>query len=919
MSVEIGRMYALLLLPLLVAFIYFSVKRLSSFGRRENVIIISRILIFILLIIGFADITINIKGKNISTVFLLDVSDSVGDFKSEGVKFINKSLAEIPKNNRAGVIVFGDDAKVDKIINKSSEYKSIKSTPVTTATNIQEAIEGSITLFPKGSAKRIVLITDGEENQGDILKTIPLITEQKIDLKVFKVQNAISNEVYIDNVKVPDNISIGEEFSVVTTIESNIQTKAKITLFSGRDVKGQENVELQKGKNTFVFKDIQTSGGFKGYRVLVEAEGDTNKANNEYSCFTNVISKPKILLIEGTPGDASGVIEILNSTNSDYKLISPKIAPQNLNEMLEYKSIIMCNVHGDDLNKRFMENVDKYVKDYGGGMVTFGGEDSYALGEYKNTPLEKVLPVNMDKKGKNEVPKISLTLVIDHSGSMSGGEGQTSKLTLAKEAASNAVDNLRESDEIGLITFDDTYQWVVPQQQVKDKNSIKESIAGIKEGGGTSIYPALKAGVDAQLKSDAKIKHVILLTDGQDGLSIDKYRDVLEVAKKNNITISTVSVGQDANGSLLGHLANEGSGRSYHTDVFTDIPRIFAKEILLSAGTYIQNEEFTPKLLSNHEIMNGVLTDGGMPTLMGYIGTSRKDKAIEILTSSHDEPVLAAWQYGIGKTVSWTSDINGEWSKNFLTWNKGGQLIKNMIYWTIPDYSDNGKLAITQSGNEAVVEFYNEKLSSNGKVTGVYNSEEGKSGDFNLTEIEPGKFRGNVPLNELGFYTFNVREEIEGKVQNSYTGAFSLQYSEEFKFNRNKGKIDTVVEEVQGKFITKPEEVFKGAVNESYKRWNISIAMLIIAIMLFLADIAYRRLNLDLLAYIDSLRIGEKIQNIKENKKKVDKEEININKEKKEEDRSKIKVKKKKEKAEKIIIEKIDTSELLKKKKDREG
>lgn len=913
MSIEITRLYALILIPLVFAFVYYTTKKFGSFSKRDRVVIISRVMIFILLILAFADITINIKGKNIATVFLFDVSDSVGDFKKEGIKFIDKSLKNIPKNNRAGVVVFGDDSQVDKIINRSEEYKSIKSTPITTATNIQEAIEGSISLFPKGSAKRIVLITDGEENQGDILKTIPLITEQQIDLKVYKVVNSQGNEVYVDNVKVPDNISIGEEFSVVTTIESNIQTKAKITLFSGREVKGEENVELQKGKNTFVFKDVQNTGGFKGYRVLVEAEDDSNMGNNEYSCFTNVISKPKILLIEGNSGDGAGITEVLKTTNSDFKTISPKSAPQNLNEMLEFKTIILSNVYADDLNKRFMDNVETYVKDYGGGLITFGGKDAYALGEYKDTPLEKVLPVNMDKKGKNEIPKISLTLIIDHSGSMSGAPGETSKLTLAKEAASNAVDNLRSTDEIGLIAFDDKFEWVVPKQQVKEKIDIKESIAGIDNGGGTSIYPALKAGVESQIKSDAKIKHVILLTDGQDGFGIENYSDIIEKLEKNNITLSTVSVGQDSNGMLLNYLADRGKGRSYHTDLYTDIPRIFAKEVLLSAGTYIQNEEFIPKLLSNHEIMNGVLSDSSLPTLLGYIGTSRKDKAIEILTSSHDEPILAAWQYGIGRSVSWTSDINGEWSKNYLTWNKGAQLFKNMIYWTIPEYNDSGKLSITQNGNKAVVEFYNDKLQDNTKVTGIYNGESGKNGEFNLSQVEPGKFKGTVPLNDLGFYTFNVREELDGRVNNSYTGAFSLQYSEEFKFNKNKAKLDTIVEEVGGSFITKAEEVFQGSIKESYKRWNVTITALVLAIILFLLDIAYRRLNLDISKYAGKLKENIDIQIQKHKEKGVVneiKEErvIKSNKPKK----AKIIVEKKKS------IQKIDTNVLLNKKKDRE-
>lgn len=873
MDVEITRSYALLLIPIILLFMYLILKRLKRIVRKDKLILISRIIILILLVIGISDITLNLKGENVSTVFLLDVSDSMSGFKNEGIKFIDNALKEIPKNNQAGVVVFGDNASIDKFMGVSKEYKQIKSAPNVNATDIEEAINSSLSLFDKGAAKRIVLISDGEENQGDVLKSIPVINKENIDLKVYKIENAIGDEVYVEDVKVPDNISIGEEFSVVIKIQSNVQTKAKLTLFSGRDKKGDQEVELQKGTNTFVFKDVQTIGGFKSYRVLIEPEKDSNKSNNEYSCFTNVISKPNILVLEGTAGSGAGVSETLKSANSEFSMISAAGAPTTLNELLEYKTIVLADVHVDDLNKGFMDNIEAYVKDYGGGVVTFGGENSYALGGYKDTPLEKILPVDMDKKGKNEVPQISISLVIDKSGSMSSGDSSISKLTLAKEAAMNSLDNLRTTDEINVIAFDDKYQEVVERQKVQDKEKIKEMIAGITQGGGTSIYPALEQAYNDQKQSSSKIKHIILLTDGQDSFGISNYEELIENMNREGITLSTVSVGEDADNSLLGILAEMGKGRTYHSDKYTDIPRIFAKEVLVSSGTYIINEEFTPKIASNHEILNGVLVDNSLPTLFGYVGTSIKDKAIEILSSNNDEPILAANQYGLGRTVSWTSDINGQWSKNLLSWSKGAQLIKNAIYWTIPDLSDEGKVSIIQSGNEAVVEFYSDSVKDGSKINGVYNSEDGESGELELTQDEPGRFVGRVKLNDLGFYTFNIREESNETVLNNYNGAFSLQYSDEYKFNKNKDKIDTLVSEVKGSFINKPKEVFTSEYKNSYKHINLTVPALIGAMLLFLLDIAYRRLNLDLKKYFNKFKIRFNINKVKFNRNILNKKE----------------------------------------------
>ncbi|WP_305084203.1 VWA domain-containing protein, partial [uncultured Clostridium sp.] len=327
MKLNIGNLYFIILIPILIFFIYYSIKKFKIGNKNDILILISRIIIFTLLVLSFANITISIRGKNISTVFLLDVSESISSFKGSGEDFINSALEIMPKGNKAGVVLFGDNAKVDKIIDNKSFYKPLNSSPVSTATNIQSAVETAITLFEDGTSKRIVLITDGEENKGDILKSVPLINAENIDLKVYKVTEKSGDEIYIDNITIPDNISIGEEFSVKIDVEANYNTSAKLTLFSGREKVGEQTVEVKKGSNSFVFRDVQNSGGFKNYRVTIEAEGDTNKINNEYSAYTNVVDKPNILIINGVKGDSKALEEILKNGGANIKTISPNSSP----------------------------------------------------------------------------------------------------------------------------------------------------------------------------------------------------------------------------------------------------------------------------------------------------------------------------------------------------------------------------------------------------------------------------------------------------------------------------------------------------------------------------------------------------------------------------------------------------------------
>ena len=885
MKIELGNILFIVLIPIIFAFMLYSYKKFKPFSKNQKKIFITRIVIYVLLILSLANISVKIKGRNITTIFLLDSSESASEFKNLGKEFIANSILEMPKGNKAGVVLFGLDTKLDQGISKSKEYKSLGEVPIVTSTDIESAIERAYSLFDKNTSKRIVLITDGEENNGDMLKSIPIINNNNIDFKVLEITKQSKDEVYVDKITVPDNTAVEEEFTVTIDIKSNVQTNATISLFSGRVKVSDQNVTLQKGNNTFVFRDKQLTGGFKSYRVLVEAENDNLKINNEGTTFTNVKDKPYILVVNGINGGEEEISKILKEGGANVKVINPAAAPSNLNEFLEYKTVVLNNVHIDDLPKGFVNNVKSYVKDYGGGIVTFGGEDAYALGGYKDTELEEVLPIYMDKRGKNEVPGISINLVIDKSGSMSSETGSgISNLTLAKEAAIKALENLREVDDISVISFDDKYNFVVPLQKITDRSSIEDLILGISLGGGTSIYPSLEQGYYTQMESTAKIKHTILLTDGQDGYAYENYMDLLNNFNMNNITLSTVAVGTEADRNLLSSLAQVGGGRSYYTDIYTDIPRIFAQEVLLSAGTYVLNEEFTPKILTTHEILSGVKTSDGIPSLLGYIGTAIKENAVEILSSNNDEPVLAAWEYGIGRAVSFTSDITGEWSSNYINWDYGPQLFKNMVYYTIPNYSGEGTLDIYQEGSMAKIDFYSDVVNKDSKVNGIYTDENGEGGSFELIQTEPGKYTAQVPLSSLGFYNFNVREELNGEVESNYNGALAMQFSEEYKFNENNDKLDVVVKDTNGTFITTPEEVFLGKFENNYKTINLTNPLLLIALILFLIDVAYRRLNLVFdISFIKKI-INKKMDDINAKKAKKDKEK-EIKKEKLDEEK----------------------------------
>lgn len=842
MNIVIENLYGLICIPFVLLFLWWSSNKQKGTVLAKG-FIVSRIVICSLLIAALCGISLQVVGKNVATVFLLDVSDSMRDFREEGTQFIQQALEELPKNHKASVIVFGADSQMDKFLDTSKMYNKISATPISSATNIEQALQSALAYLPEEANKEIILLSDGQENEGDMLKVAQLIQTANVDFKVYKVGHESHHEVYIDELKVPETIYKGESFSVTTKVISNVETKAKLTLLSGTEKKSEQWVDLEVGENTFVFKDIQTTGGFKNYKVSIVADEDYEMSNNEYTCFTNVEDAPQVLIIEGKVGEGAGIEVTLKQMGGNYKVTLPEGAPTSLEELLTYQGIVLSNVFIGDLPQGFLDYIEPYVKSYGGALIVTGGDDAYALGGYEGTVLEEILPVDMHKKGQMAMPDVSLCLVIDQSGSMGSEMGGASKLGLALQASAAVVDYLDEKDEISVISFDDSYKKVIERQKVVDKDEIKGLIYGIGVNGGTSIYPALEAAFDIQMQSSAAIKHIILLTDGQDNFGINHYSGLFGNIGASQITVSTVAVGDGANNHLLNQIAEKGMGRAYVADRNSNLPHIFAKEFFLSSGEYLVNETFEPQVTSSHEVLQGVMKEEGL-LLDGYIGTSMKPLGTMVLTSHESEPVLALWQYGLGKTVAWTSDANGEWTGSLFSTSQGSQLFKNILNWSMTTYEGEGTINLKEEGSGVRVTFTSKEIDEGKQVKAHYQSTTGIEQEKVLTEVAPGVFESYIELEENGFYAFNILESKGTENIGNYITAFAKQYSKEYKFSKQENSLMQLIEVVDGKLITLPNEAFKVDSKKSYKVIELTNILLMLAFILFFIDIVLRRFNL---------------------------------------------------------------------------
>ncbi len=930
----------LLVLAILLLLIEWIVYVLQVHSNKKMQFLVVRLIVLMVVILAMAGVSVSKKQKKAETIFLVDVSDSMSGNIETMEQYLQQAVEQMPDKNMVGIVAFGKDTAVDQFLTEEKTFSKFTTEPVSIATNIEKAVNTACSMFDEGVTKRLVLITDGSENEGSMNLAATTLKGRDVELYTIAMEDSISgnSEVYIDGLEAPNVIHVGDHYNVTVSVTSNVETDATLSLFAGRASKGQQRVHLTKGTNQFVFEDVGEEGTIAQYKAVIEPLEDTITVNNTYVTFAEIVARPRVLLVEGTPEEATEFEKVLQAANIDYDTMTPKGAPITLSELNQYKAVVTLNAHYDDLRAGFAKVLDSYVKDFAGGYVCIGGDNSYALGGYRGTELEQMLPVYMDLQGEKEIPKMSMAFVIDQSSSMTSPSEENSSVTgldLAKQAAVSGVSEVRDTDEVGVLAFDDSYHWIVPLQDATDLEKIKDDIKSIGYGGGTSIYPALQEAYLKMLKSNAKIKHIVLLTDGQDGYN--QYDPLLKLINDAGITVSTVAVGSGSDQNTLSYIAEECGGRYYYTDVNNAIPRIFAQEVYLSTKTYLINEEFYPTITSNNEVLEGVL-DAGCPALLGYIAATPKPTADVILQSDREDPILTTWQYGLGRTIAWNSDGNNQWTAQYATWENYPMLWSNIIQYAVSDTElGDDSLEVTKEGNTAVITYDTKEYDKNTQVQAVVTDEKGNAKEIVLDAVKPGTFETTVDMDEIGVYNVSIRKKNGEEIVKNYNTAYANQYSMEYQFTDTKTDLTTFTKQAGGVELTLEDHIWEQEQQTVKAKISLTIPLLILAIILFLLDIIVRRFSIDLLFYVRKVQdavLSKLHEKKKSNRKKAittkekkegkdgnvsqisDVEIVDTKMSKKKENKRRKEVKKE-EKTKTEQNEKLDMNALLKKKEER--
>lgn len=810
-----------------------------------------RFIVLALLVLALAETLLVRRSREPAVLVLADLSDSApSDAPGQVRRYLGELSANMPGQAQAGLIVFADEPHTVTALSHTPEWPEAVEPPSERgATRIDRALFRALETFPTGVVKRIVLLSDGNETQGDALATAKRCAARGV--RVYTHPYAVDEraEVLLEDLAVPAEVKKGQSFTVSATAQATARMQAHFVLYRNGFKADERTIELEPGANTISFEETNAGDGLTRYELRVNAEEDFYADNNVSSGVVFVSGEPRVLLLEGDEREARYLARTLEAENIRVQVRESKGMPGRLDELARFDAVIFSDVPATDVSVPQMNLLESYVEDLGGGFIMVGGEESFGPGGYYRTPVESALPVRVRSQKRKDTPSLALMLIIDKSGSMQGD-----KVELAKEAAIAAVELLSERDYVGVIAFDGSPYWVVDLQRASSRLAITQSIATVTAGGGTSIYPALEEGYDALRHVDAALKHAVVLTDGHS--QPGDFQGLIGMMAASQITVSSVAVGEGADANLLQDMARWGNGRFYYTADPYDIPQIFTKETMTAAKSSLIEEPFLAQVFRAGQTVAGVDWETA-PFLFGYVVTTPKPTAGVILVTERGDPLLARWRYGLGQTVAFTSDAKSRWAADWLGWPGYSRFWAQVVRSVLRTSQSRGvETHITRQGETGRLEV--NVIDDGGHfVNGLGGSMQVvlpnlDIAGYPLAQTGPGRYETDFPMETPGSYLLKVQQTVpseegaEPEVFSAFTRGVALSYEPEYRhLALNSGFLERLAKVSGGAYEAGAERVFRvepeEAVAARTKLWPWLLAA---ALGLFLFDVALRRLDL---------------------------------------------------------------------------
>jgi uncharacterized membrane protein len=836
--------YLLLLAPALAWVIWFAWKsdvQVSPWRRWTALGIRTVVLLALVLALAGLQWLRPVEGMN---VFLaLDRSDSIPSPQQEAARaYINQVSKEKKKEDKAGVIIFGSEASIETSPNAAVDVEKIQAVVGTERTDLAAAIRLATAAFSETGQKRLVVMSDGNENVGDAMSAVLAARPLGVTVDVVPMGVVRANDVSVQKLQVPPKLKEGQVFEVKIFVQADRATPATVRLRRDDQLLGQQKVELSAGKNLFTVPDTLLKPGFYKYDVQVDAPGDPLPQNNRAATFASVRGQPRILVVSSDPEQDKQLAAALKTPSLTVNLVGLKDFPSSLAEMRSYDAIFISNLAAGDLGLDRQRLLESAVRDFGVGLVCVGGDQTYAAGGYRGTPLETVLPVSMELDSKKVLPSGAVVLVMHGMEFANGNE-------VARLCAQGVLAALGPTDEMGVELWDGNAHWVFPLQKVGDKKKLAAQIAGMNQGDLPNFEPMMREARGALQKSTANLKHIIVFSDG-DPAAPDA--NTMQAIADARITVSTVLISGHSPTDTMEWMAAQGKGQFYNVSSPDDLPQIFLKETAVILKTAIYEDPFQPQVRAASELVRGIGTTE-YPKLLGYVATTPKPRAETPLWTDKGDPLLAHWQYGLGRAVAFTSDAKARWARIWLNWGKYRQFWSQIGQWSL-QHLENADFTTDVAIDKGEGLINVEALDAQGNFRNFLNlqaavvSPKGERQTVRLEQTGPGHYEARFPTKEVGAYLLNLMDVKDGQVRGSQVIGTSVNYSPEFNSPEpNLNLLRRIAESGGGKLLDPADPSVNPFLHDRHKTFqprDLWESLLKFAIILFTLDVGVRRIQI---------------------------------------------------------------------------
>jgi len=837
--------------------------------------------------------------SKLAVVGVVDISDSVRRYGFVGLDDEGKKKSVIDAAERffrrldagrgpddlLGMVVFGGSSVAIATPTRSSVSERELDIQILEGTDIAGALRLGSALIPPDATGRVVLLSDGNQTTGDALRAANELATSvyagSLAIDVIPIEYRVGDETIVESLIVPTQAPAESVITVRVVISTITGTTGTLTLRNGDrpiDLNGDDagqglRLTLDPGRHAILLDVPIGTGRIHRFHTVFEPDrtvatdssgfvGDTHLDNNEADAFTISPGSGTILVVDGLDGGnpaGPGAIlaDRLAASGADVRLVAPGAMPTDLLGYQPYDLIILQNVPADKVEESVQKLLAAHVRDMGGGLIMVGGPASFGSGGWAGTAIEPILPVELDLSEKLVERRTAIVLVLDSSGSMATTVGGSfrSQQEIANSAAAIAARSLGEADLVGVIEFANRGTWVRELGPNNDPDATTAAIESISSGGGTNIPPALAMAREALVNTEAAVKHIIVLSDGQSQGAAELPAICAELATQD-INVSTISVGDFADTETMYAMAESGGGVHYRVTNPSVLPRIFVRAVRIVRNPLIKEGTFTPIVLPSAS--PAVAGLGEMQPLEGLVLTEFRDDPLvtNVLATPEGEPILAHWTVGLGRVAAFTSDAHNKWAEPWLGWS-GYDMFWSQLTRLVSRPPAGRGVELTTEIESGRMRIGMLSIDAEGKpvdgltVPATVYGPNGNRSDIVLEQIGPGEYEAFTDAPLSGNYIAVVKPRDSFKALPPVLGGATQTNSAEYrKLRANTSLLRSIAEATGGRVL----DLNLPDANLIFDRDSIQLRraesplvrpLLILAIVIVLLDIATRRIAWD--------------------------------------------------------------------------